>query len=247
MPVPDATVPVAYVAFRESLTPIAEPVTKFGGQPVWLDAPWWPLSLVDGAPLRFIAQVALDPRLFGEGLAARMAYVFLSEHLWDFSRWSALRGGPVPVDGAVVLQPAGAPPEGFRHAPLARGPSLVRRTVHRSGFLGMRRRHEDVPCEYAAELTHAAEPTLEALDALYEVDEEAFEHAVDAEFERTKVGGTPSFIQSPEYPVGPPCAQLLQLPTMDDLPFHLELGDGGTLHAFVDRRGARGGVVVQSH
>ena len=37
-------------------------VTKFGGQPCLAESPQWPLSRATGQPMRFIAQVALEPR-----------------------------------------------------------------------------------------------------------------------------------------------------------------------------------------
>src|SRR5215208_2270896 len=115
------TVPVAYATLRESAAPINAPVTKLGGQPVWLDAPRWPLSATDGTPMRFVAQVALDPRLFGGALAARMAYVFLAQD--DPQMWSR-EGGYAGVDGALVLQPGGT--TDYPHESLERGPALQR-------------------------------------------------------------------------------------------------------------------------
>jgi len=32
------------IAFEKVSTPITEPVTKFGGQPVWISDPQWPVS-----------------------------------------------------------------------------------------------------------------------------------------------------------------------------------------------------------
>ena len=46
--------------FVESEAPIREPVTKFGGQPVWLDAPAWPLSASQGRPMRFLGQILVE-------------------------------------------------------------------------------------------------------------------------------------------------------------------------------------------
>ena len=34
--------------------PITEPVSKLGGQPVWVDAPQWPLSRATGKPMSFV-------------------------------------------------------------------------------------------------------------------------------------------------------------------------------------------------
>jgi uncharacterized protein YwqG len=45
------------------------PVTKFGGQPDWLTEVQWPMSAGwDNRPMMFVAQIALDERLFKNGL-----------------------------------------------------------------------------------------------------------------------------------------------------------------------------------
>jgi|GEM_PF-4199221 len=48
------------IEFVRSDVAINEPVTKFGGQPVWIGEPEWPMSRGRGTPMRFIGQVALD-------------------------------------------------------------------------------------------------------------------------------------------------------------------------------------------
>ena len=55
----------ASIEFVEESSPVRGLVTKFGGQPVWLEAPQWPVSRTTGEPMRFIGQVALGPDIFG--------------------------------------------------------------------------------------------------------------------------------------------------------------------------------------
>src|SRR5436190_2976823 len=71
-------VPRYDLTFHASESPIAEPVTKFGGQPVWLSVPQWPLSRATGELMRFIGQVAIPAALFPAS-RARMAYVFMTD------------------------------------------------------------------------------------------------------------------------------------------------------------------------
>lgn len=73
------TFPKTTFELVETSTPITEPITKFGGQPVWLNTPQWPMSPEDDEPMLFMAQIALDPELFpgGEGI---MAYIFFDEN-----------------------------------------------------------------------------------------------------------------------------------------------------------------------
>ena len=41
-------------AFVPATAPITAPVTKFGGQPVWLSAPQWPVNDAWDEPMRFL-------------------------------------------------------------------------------------------------------------------------------------------------------------------------------------------------
>ena len=41
------------IEFVESPDPINEAVTKFGGEPVWIGEPQWPLSRTTGNPMQF--------------------------------------------------------------------------------------------------------------------------------------------------------------------------------------------------
>ncbi len=53
------------IEFVDTNTPVSGAVTKFGGQPFWINDPQWPLSAATGKPMRFICQIALDSNLFG--------------------------------------------------------------------------------------------------------------------------------------------------------------------------------------
>jgi hypothetical protein len=68
-PDPRRTIPRWSMELIPTETPVREPVSKFGGQPVWLDAPTWPLG-ADGDPAAFWAQFTLPGR-------PDLAYLFL--------------------------------------------------------------------------------------------------------------------------------------------------------------------------
>jgi hypothetical protein len=204
-------IPKATIDFREADAPIRRPVTKFGGQPVWVGEPTWPLSRKTGRPMRFIGQVALDPRIFGP-LPARMAYLFITDE-------------PEPVDGtgdaeagenAVVLQPGlFAGPSVQR----AEGPTLYR-MVERPGAAGP----VAEPCEYEAILTFGEDHEPDGRD------QEGFPN---------QVGGTPHYLQGEEALRGGPYRLLLQLDS-NSVPFHLEFGDAGIGYALISAGGTVG-------
>ncbi|MDQ1626961.1 MAG: hypothetical protein QOI54_705 [Actinomycetota bacterium] len=56
--------------------PVTDPVTKFGGQPVWVGEPAWPLSAELGAPMRFIGQLCVPGTADSP---PRMAYLFMTQ------------------------------------------------------------------------------------------------------------------------------------------------------------------------
>ena len=91
-PHPRRTVPRWSFELEAVDEPIVEPVSKFGGQPVWIGDPTWPLS-VDGAPTTFMAQFTIPGR---EGLA----YLFLDAAAVETDEdWAKVivQPGPVPV------------------------------------------------------------------------------------------------------------------------------------------------------
>ncbi|MGZ3637235.1 MAG: hypothetical protein ACXVCX_05290, partial [Ktedonobacterales bacterium] len=154
---------------------ILEPVTKLGGQPVWIGEPQWPLSRQLGTPMRFIGQFALDPELFAP-CEARMAYLFLtgSETFVD-GTWL-----PDGGENAVILQP------GFWDgpaAPLIHGPTLYERIAGPNGS------ETEEPREYAVTLAPGEDPEV--------FDEEelrrrgVWDSSMDYVTE-SKIGGTPT-------------------------------------------------------
>ena len=66
------------VGFTEVFEPITEPITKFGGQPVWLEEPRWSISPTTGKKISFLCQIKLEPEIFGH-IIAKMAYLFRDE------------------------------------------------------------------------------------------------------------------------------------------------------------------------
>jgi hypothetical protein len=99
------------IEFVESRSPLAAPVTKFGGQPVWIGDPQWPLSKSTGNPMRFIGQIAMESR--------RMAYVFMTdEEQFVDGTWD-----PDGGENAVILQPG---INTAKTAALTGGPTLYR-------------------------------------------------------------------------------------------------------------------------
>jgi hypothetical protein len=66
------------IEFTEVHSAVTAPVTKFGGQPIWLQRPQWPQSRQTHEPMRFICQVSL-PETIAPGLPRRMAYIFMTD------------------------------------------------------------------------------------------------------------------------------------------------------------------------
>ncbi|WP_431902833.1 hypothetical protein [Nonomuraea sp. bgisy101] len=122
---PQPGVPLEFVAADG---PVREPVTKVGGQPVWLEEPQWPVSRTTGEPMEFLGQFALD--------GGRLAYLFMTGE-GDGWTWHPERG-----DNALVIQPSGRIPDFVTVRAQAEGPSAgedhLPRTAerHSSLFLG---------------------------------------------------------------------------------------------------------------
>ena len=92
------------IEFIEAEAPITDPVTKFGGQPVWLERPEWPLSKELGRQMLFVCQIALDPEIFGVS-PGRMTYLFITRESED--EWVDGTYDPDSGENAVIVQPGG--------------------------------------------------------------------------------------------------------------------------------------------
>jgi predicted DNA-binding WGR domain protein len=98
----EATVPaLKFVGFEEVQEPVTTPITKFGGQPVWISQPKWPICPSNQKLIPFLCQIELDPQLFGE-IPNKMAYIFAGDYKDDGGAggWPTDHG-----DCVIVLQP----------------------------------------------------------------------------------------------------------------------------------------------
>lgn len=208
------------ITFIPSEKPITQPVTKFGGKPVWLTEPQWPLSAGSGNPMQFIAQIALDPEIF-PGTAGKVAYLFMTSdddeaaETWD----------PDSGDNAVIIQP-----NGILHvpvAPLRHGPTLFEPIEVENNL------YEPQLREFTVSLTTEEEQPL--------IQDDQYDN-----LSGNKIGGTPYFIQSEEYPHDQPenWSLLLQLDS-ENVPFYINFGDAGIGYAFINKAGTLGKFLWQ--
>jgi hypothetical protein len=102
------------VRFEPADHPNGAAVTKLGGQPVWLQAPQWPVSASLDEPMMFIGQFRFDV-----GDEARMAYVFMTQgSVYVDGTWE-----PEGGENAVIVQPDGGIPPFVTVRALPVGPS----------------------------------------------------------------------------------------------------------------------------
>jgi uncharacterized protein YwqG len=191
----------------EATTPIREPVTKFGGQPVWLTEPTWPLSRETGKPMRFIGQFEIREE-FGLQTDARMAYLFMTEDIEEY-----VDGTYEPDSGenAVILQATpGLTASTMKNpavatAPNSEGPPLFR-MVKVAGEKGL---HPEL-CEFSVDLTQADDVVFVPDTELFKLSDEESEKLTSV-LNENKIGGTPAFLQGDEFPFEDGCQLLLQL------------------------------------
>lgn len=224
--------PRAYsISFKPSPSPIYEPVTKFGGQPVWVQAPAWPLSRSTGEQMKFVCQIALYPEIFGE-TQGKMAYLFITDlETGVFPTWDPDMG-----ENAVVLQP-GRPPI-VQTKPLATGPTLYEYIeVPGQEYLQPR------PCEFSIDVFKRTDP--EFMNELHKqaLNDREFD-AYTAKCEGNKIGGTPYFLQEDRLP---PSGHLLLQLDSTKVPFWINFGDSGVGYAFISPDGTLGKFLFQCY
>jgi len=220
------------IAFREVGSPITEPVIKFGGQPVWLEEPQWPLSRETGKQMMFVCQAALEGELFG-GPSGRMAYLFVTrDDAWP----SVATNRPDEGENAIIVQPGGDGGE-VETVPEPTGPSLRLKERGPDGRY--------VAYEYAAEFIPAEDPEFAGENEWWGWSEKAWGAYHDVT-RGNKIGGTPLFLQADEFPRGGPWRLLAQLDSIS-VPFRLDFGDDGVGWAFLSEDGKSGKFLWQCH
>ncbi len=108
--------PRLQMSFRPAAAPIRDVVAKLGGQPVWLDEPFWPTSQAFGTPMTFVGQFPIS------GPEPRMTYLFVTEDEWAVAETYDPDGG----ENAVIVQPGGRIPRFLAGTATTDGPSLWR-------------------------------------------------------------------------------------------------------------------------
>jgi hypothetical protein len=219
------------LSFKPAAAPCRELVTKFGGQPVWVQQAQWPLSASSGEQMKFICQIAVYPELFGQGMA-RMAYVFMT----DLEKQVVPAWDPNGGENAVIMQPGR--PANIQTKSVENGPTLYE-YVEIPGDPMLHAR----PCEYIAELTKRNDPDFVDEVNRSAMDEISYENYSKA-VEGNKVGGTPAFLQEDAFPA--PGHLLLQLDSAK-VPFYINFGDCGVGFAFISADTSAGKFLFQSY
>jgi uncharacterized protein YwqG len=218
------------IQFIPADEPVTDYVTKFGGQPTWVEGPQWPLSRQTGRPMRFLAQIALEPPAF-VGAGGKMAYIFITdEEEYVDGTWE-----PDGGENAVVIQP------GTFDGPTmeaATGPSLYT-MAQRPGQL----RLVPEPAEFRVELSSGEEPDYQPETVRRTWTDPQFEQYAQA-LEGNKIGGAPIFLQGDEFPAGGDWKLLLQLDSTA-VPFSVNFGDAGIAYAFIDVQERQGKLLWQ--
>ncbi len=209
------------ISFNRVEAPIREPVTKFGGQPVWIDRPQWPVGRALGRPMYFVCQIELRPEIFG-GESGRMAYLFVDEgdeeHNTAF--WDAQSG-----DNAVIIQPGGTVE--VPTLDTAIGPTLW------DGIDSW---------EWLPELQPGEDPPVPLTRCNPEISKSEYERWSE-HMGRDKIGGTPFFCGDHiEYPDDSGGWRLLLQLNDGTLDINCCMGVG---YAFISQDGKRGGYFCQ--
>ncbi|WP_225848309.1 DUF1963 domain-containing protein [Streptomyces sp. HPF1205] len=215
-------------AFVPARAPITDPVTKFGGQPVWLSEPQWPVNDAWGEPMRFLCQIELGP-VVGEAGQGRLAYVFVThaEH-GDEVFFDPDIAFPDEGANAVIVQPGGV--YDGSTLPMATGPSLYHAEDGSDAEYTVRLQPGEDP-DFRPQNDSARLPT-DDLDRYWE------------RISNDKIGGVPAFFQGDEWPDGGPWELTLQL-SPNFKPFHLNLGAAPVAFVFVSPDAKQGRMLVQ--
>jgi hypothetical protein len=228
-------------AFREVMEPITELETKFGGQPVWLEEPLWPVSPTTGKQIPFLCQIKLEPEIFGS-IKAQMAYLFFQAFYPESDSYDWTAWGIVLQPGNITVQLNRF--QGNQIASSKTGPTLAKSVITEGSS-----NWKSVPAEFRVNLERGTDSILE-IDATY--DAYADENFPD----EVKIGGSPQLWDCPEIlPEGKfkKWNLLLQCRSSDSsgennfVPFNHDFGEEGCGWWFISKDGLSADFQFQIH
>lgn len=217
--------------FEQVKEPIAECISKFGGQPNWISEPEWPLDSQKNEKMLFVGQIELNDKLFSD-TTGKMAYIFIDGDEEGQGTWEP-EGGL----NAVIIQPGDNKTKTVADST---GPACpvndypVDCEVDKDGLVEFKVLYDllEEP-EYLSE---------EQIGTLIDNDEEAYD-AYAEKMEISKIGGNPFFIQSEEIPIEGDWKFLCQLHE-EHLPIWVNFGTG-VAYVFIDEKGTFGKLLWQ--
>ncbi len=212
------------MTWRSSAKPIDALVAKLGGQPVWLDEPFWPVSASSGAPMTFVGQFPLP------GPQARMGYLFIAQ-----DDDGALTFEPEAGENALLVQPNGRVPAFVTGLHVSTGPSLWRRGLTWTERVPVELHIDAHPAERTTQRAVEREAALQAAARRGEVSDPDEGHDADWVECRSHVGGPPLCWQPWTTRVNPSWRFFFQLDGAEGCgedAYALNFG-GGTGYAFL--------------
>ncbi|MFK7787957.1 MAG: DUF1963 domain-containing protein [Phycisphaeraceae bacterium] len=217
--------------FKAASTPITEPISKFGGQPVWIEDPAWPISESWDRPMQFLAQIAIPPSLSTE---SKMAYIFVTHQRpnerddknWFFDPDACFSGAG---ENAVIIQPGGQDAVPTRTQ--ATGPTT---------YL-----EDGSDCEFTIDLVQTTDPAFLSGDDYQKAPQTERDTYFDT-VSGNKIGGVPAFFQGDDWPgEDPDNWDLLVQIDANTLPFHLNLGASPICFVFISKDHTEGRFFCQ--
>lgn len=212
------------IEFVEEKKKVEKPVTKFGGQPVWIDKAQWPIE-ENGKPMRFICQIELYPEIF-DNSKFKMAYLFVSKE-WN--------------NYVLICQPSDIK---ILTKEKVDGPSICKMVKKRESdiFLSSQK------CEFTANLTLGEDYNFVHQEPYFVGDELVFEDSPEDYGEvlnGNKIGGTPLFMNCDDLPEEDSWKLLLQLDATT-VPFELNFGDAGMGYFFINMKDGSLNFIIES-
>lgn len=218
----------------DSPTEILEQITKFGGQPVWIAEPRWPLSPETNEQMMFLGQISLNQELFSDSNDT-MVYLFFGGESEPFYNEAIA----IVIQTSESVYTNGAPETAFVSE--ANGPAIYE----------LDENCQAIYKEYRVVLNPVEDEDPIPLEERYTMSDLDYDTGFQfskPELAGNKIGGQPLYIEGlstpPEYFTSAQWLLLLQLAPNQGYwnnlqpnfyPFHMELGEFGILTVFISK------------